>query len=150
MSIAHAAIAVDINSRGKQTATADDVLCGAMLFFLPASLKTSAHSAVFVLPPQTEKSRAELRREVAGATRRNPFILNGQLVGTTDWRDNHAWSRTKCGPLDITGALRPGENTLVIRTVEYPEDQETPLDDIEIYDLRIILIHDPAPAPPVS
>lgn len=88
---------------------------------------------------ELNSSKAVIRYTIAGAMMAAEIYLNDVLVGTTCNPGNTAHSIKECDAIDITGMLQTGTNELKIVTVLYPYDDVTPYDDIEIYNLRIVL-----------
>ncbi len=88
---------------------------------------------------ELNSSKAVIRYTIAGAMMGAEIYLNNVLVGTTCNPGNTAHAIKECDAIDITGMLQTGTNELKIVTVLYPYDDVTPYDDIEIYNLRIVL-----------
>ncbi len=84
-------------------------------------------------------SKAVIRYTIAGAMLPAEVYLNGAFVGTTCTPGNSANAIRNCDDIDITGMLQTGNNELKIVTALVLEDNISPYDDIEIYNLRITL-----------
>ncbi len=78
---------------------------------------------------------------ITASSQENRFLINARRVGTTCGTGNSA---KLCGvgdAIEIDKFLHPGENTIEIKLVKYPDDDYLPYDDIEIYKLQIQLVY---------
>jgi hypothetical protein len=108
--------------------------------FALSGASSATYSAAFTLPQAAPFSRAELRYEVAGAGLPNRILVNKTLAGTTCITGDSANSKKACPPIVVSNFLQTGNNTLVIQTVPYSDGRTRPLDDIEIFGLRLQLV----------
>ncbi len=76
--------------------------------------------------------------KIAGSSQADKLYINDMLVGILPKGDNSAFTKKPIS-FDVTSFLILGENRLLISLEEWPGDEVTPLDDIEIFDLRIEL-----------
>lgn len=84
-------------------------------------------------------SKGTLKYTIAGAKESAEIYMNGSLVGRSCNPGNTAYAKKKCDPVDVTSQLKNGNNVLKIACVLDPYDDVTPYDDIEIYNMRLIL-----------
>ncbi|MBB5349620.1 hypothetical protein JWG42_15695 [Desulfoprunum benzoelyticum] len=77
---------------------------------------------------------------VAASKVANPIYINGKLAGKLCNPGNTAWNVEACS-LNITGYIHSGLNEIMVKCAIDESDSSTPYDDVEIYDLRIELIH---------
>ena len=84
-------------------------------------------------------SSGTLKYTIAGAMEAAQIYMNGSLVGRSCNPGNTAYAKKECDPIDVTSQLKSGNNTLKISCVLYLPDNITPYDDIEIYDMCLVL-----------
>ena len=84
-------------------------------------------------------SKGTLKYTIAGAMESAKIYMNGVLVGRSCTPGNTAYARKECDPIDVSSQLKVGSNVVKIACVLYPNDTVKPYDDIEIYNLRLIL-----------
>ena len=92
----------------------------------------------FTINNYTTIRSAKFRYTVAASKVANPVFINGRQAGRLCNPGNTAWNVESCS-IDITGYIHGGSNEIKIKTAIDSSDTETPLDDVELYDLRIEL-----------
>lgn len=81
---------------------------------------------------------AKFSYTVAASKVGNPIYINGRQAGRLCNPGNTAWNVEACS-VDITSYIRAGSNEIKIKCAIDPSDTVTPLDDVELYTLRIEL-----------
>ncbi len=81
---------------------------------------------------------AKFSYTVAASKVGNPIYINGRQAGRLCNPGNTAWNVESCST-NITGYIRAGSNEIKIKCATDPSDTVTPLDDVELYNLRIQL-----------
>lgn len=81
---------------------------------------------------------AKFSYTVAASKVGNPIYINGRQAGRLCNPGNTAWNVEACST-NITGYIRAGSNEIKIKCATDPSDTVTPLDDVELYNLRIQL-----------
>ena len=107
-------------------------------YFKINSAVSESFSATFTVP-NFEFSQAVIYGQVAGSSQPDKLFLNGTLVGILP-KGNNSAQTIKDFAFDATPYLEYGENNILITLEEWPGDTVSPLDDIEIYDLRLVLV----------
>ncbi len=105
--------------------------------FVIDSAVSEYYYATFNLP-NFNYSQAVILGEIAGSSQADKLYINDMLVGILPKGDNSAFTRKPIS-FDVTSFLIPGVNSLLISLEKWPGDKVTPLDDIEIFGLRIEL-----------
>ncbi len=118
--------------------------------FCISSAPYNSYTTTFTLPEECEFNSATLQYWATGVWNDDFIYLNGVRVTEICHTGNIAKQGdvrvqgidTCCtdNAIDISNLLRIGENTLKIKLSLYPwDDDGTPYDDIEIYDMHIII-----------
>ncbi len=112
--------------------------------FIISSPAGKNYKASFDLPADAKFKRAEIRGQIAGAYLDNLYFMNGTLFGTTVGckGNNYPDIKLTCIPVEIPKKLlkKGQKNILELRTVPLPSDPLTPLDDMEVFNLRLQLV----------